>query len=135
MAARAQMVEEVIRPALAAGKFIVSDRYLLSNVVYQGYGGGLDVEMLWQLGEIAIAGARPDVTFVLDMETAAAHGRLNRQLDRMEQKGNDFRERLRQGFLAEAAKPERRIAVISAEGTVEAVQERIRREVDRLGIL
>jgi dTMP kinase len=132
MAARAQMVEEVIRPALAAGKIVVSDRYLLSNVVYQGYGGGLDVDVLWRLGEIAIDGVRPDATFLLDMETAAAHGRLNRQLDRMEQRGDDFRERLRLGFLAEAAKPERRIVVISADGTVEAVQERIRRHAIRI---
>jgi dTMP kinase len=84
------------------------------------------VELLWRLGEIATAGVRPDLTFVLDLEIAEANARLNRQLDRMEQKGSDFRQRLRQGFLAEAARPERGIAVISAEGTVEAVQARIR---------
>jgi dTMP kinase len=126
MAARAQMVEEIIRPALEAGQVVVSDRYLLSNVVYQGHAGGLDVELLWRLGEIATAGVRPDLTFVLDLEIAEADARLNRQLDRMEQKGSDYRQRLRQGFLAEAARPERRIAVISAAGTVEAVQARVR---------
>ena len=126
MAARAQMVEEIIRPALAAGKIVVSDRYLLSNVVYQGHAGGLDVETLWQLGEIATAGVRPDLTIVLDLEIAGADARLNRPLDRMEQKGNDYRQRLRQGFLAEAARPERRITVISAAGSIEQVQERIR---------
>ncbi len=132
MAARAEMVEEIIRPALEAGKVVVSDRFLLSNVVYQGHAGGLDVEMLWRLGEIATAGVRPDLTFVLDMEIAGADARLNRQLDRMEQKGSDYRQRLRQGFLAEAAKADRQIVVISAEGQIEAVQERIRRAASRV---
>jgi len=126
MAARAQMVEEIIAPALRSGKVVVSDRFLLSNVVYQGHAGGLDVDMLWRLGEIATAGVRPDVTFLLDMDPAAAAGRLDRPLDRMEQKGDAFRQRLRQGFLAEAARPDSRIVVISAEGSIEAVQQRIR---------
>jgi dTMP kinase len=126
MAARAQMVEEIIRPALQAGKVVVSDRYLLSNVVYQGHAGGLDVDLLWRLGEIATAGVRPDLTFVLDLDLAAAAARLNRQLDRMEQKGRDYRERLRQGFLAETARTDSRIVVISAEGDIDAVEERIR---------
>src|SRR5207247_4237244 len=75
MAARAQMVEEIIRPSLQAGQIVVSDRYLLSNVVYQGHAGGLDVEILWRLGEIATAGVRPDLTFVLDLELTAADAR------------------------------------------------------------
>ncbi len=132
MAARAQMVEEIIRPALAAGKIVVSDRFLLSNVVYQGHAGGLDVEMLWRLGEIATAGVQPDLTFVLDMEIAGADARLNRQLDRMEQKGSDYRQRLRQGFLAEAARADRKIVVIPAEGEIDAVQEQIRRAAGQL---
>ncbi len=62
MAARAQMVEEVIRPALEQGKTVLCDRYLLANVVYQGYGGGLDVPTLWEVGRVATGGldARPD---------------------------------------------------------------------------
>jgi dTMP kinase len=132
MAARAQMVEEIIRPALETGRVVVSDRYLLSNVVYQGHAGGLDVGMLWQLGENATAGVLPDLTFVLDLEIAEADSRLKRQLDRMEQKGADFRQRLRQGFLAEAERPERRITLISAAGTVEAVQARIRDAAEQL---
>ena len=77
MAARAQMVEEVIRPALEQGKTVVSDRYLLANVVYQGYGGGLDVATLWEVGRVATGGLMPDLTIVLDVpaEVAAArHG-------------------------------------------------------------
>src|SRR5262245_41764155 len=60
MAARAQLVEEVIRPALAAGKTIVSDRYLLANLVYQGHAGGLDLESVRKVGLVAIDGVEPD---------------------------------------------------------------------------
>lgn len=72
MAARAQLVEEVIRPALAAGKTVVSDRYLLSNVVYQGHAGGLDVDTLWRVGEIAADHVAPDLILALDLPSAAA---------------------------------------------------------------
>ena len=67
MASRAQLVAEVIRPALAAGKAVVCDRFLLANVVYQGYAGGLDPQKLWDLGLLATGGLEPDVTFVLDL--------------------------------------------------------------------
>lgn len=126
MAARAQLVDEVIRPALLAGKTVLSDRYLLANLVYQGYAGGVDVEAVRQVGEVAIDGVRPDCVFLLDMSPEAADRRLDRQLDRMERRGNDYRQRLRDGFLAEAARPEGHIHVIDAGRSIDAVQEEIR---------
>lgn len=125
MAARAQLVEEVIRPALASGKTVVSDRFLLANVVYQGYAGGLDISTLWQIGEIATAGVQPDHTFVLDMPPEAATARIGRSLDRMESFGDDFRAKLRAGFLAEAAKQPERIVVVDATQSIEAVHAQI----------
>src|SRR5687768_8133459 len=65
MAARAQLVEEVIRPALAAGKIVVCDRFLLANIVYQGHAGGLDVSDVRQVGAIATDGVLPDCVFLL----------------------------------------------------------------------
>src|SRR5690606_9390031 len=59
MAARAQLVDDVIRPARQQGRVVVSDRFLLANVVYQGYGAGLDIDALWRVGEIAVAGCQP----------------------------------------------------------------------------
>ena len=103
MAARAELVEQTIQPALAAGKTVVSDRFLLANVVYQGHAKGLDVDRLWEIGNFITRGVSPDLTFLLDMPPSAAQGRIQRALDRMEQHGDDFRERLRAGFLAEAA--------------------------------
>ena len=129
MAARAQLVEEIIRPALANGKTVVSDRYLLANVVYQGHAGGLDVATLWEVGRIATGGLLPDLTIVLDMPAEAAAKRLVRQPDRMELQGEAFHARVRAGFLAEAARQPDRIAVLSAAQSIEQVQADIRRAV------
>jgi dTMP kinase len=131
MAARAQLVEEVIRPALAAGRTVVSDRYLLANVVYQGHGGGLDVETLWDVGRVATGGLMPDLTVVLDMPSEAAAARLERQLDRMEQQGDAFHARVRDGFLAEAARDPSRMVVVNAGRPVAEVQADIQAAVQR----
>lgn len=122
MAARAQLVDEVIRPALADGKTVVSDRFLLANLVYQGHAGGLDVESIRTVGAVAIDGAEPDAVFLLDMPPVAADGRIRRALDRMERQGDDYRQRLREGFLAEATRAVDRVHVIDADRPIEAVQ-------------
>jgi len=126
MAARAQLVEQVIRPALEAGKVVVSDRFLLANVVYQGHAGGL-VPSLWQVGRVATGGLEPDLTFVLDIDDARAAERLARPLDRMERQGEAFRAALRAGYLAEAARHSQRMVVIDASGNVDEVQAEVRR--------
>jgi dTMP kinase len=129
MAARAQLVEEVVRPALARGQTVLTDRYLLANVVYQGHAGGLDVTTLWEVGRVATGGLMPNLTIVLDMPSLAAAGRLRRPLDRMELQGQSFHERVRQGFLAEAARCPASIVVLDATQSIEAVQEEIRTRV------
>jgi dTMP kinase len=126
MAARAQLVDEIIRPALAAGKVVVSDRFLLANLVYQAYAGGLDLEAVRRVGLVAIDGVEPDAVFLLDMPPEAADGRMDRALDRMERQGADYRRRLRDGFLAEARQPESRIHVIDADRPIEVVQADVR---------
>jgi dTMP kinase len=131
MAARAQMVEQVIRPALAERKTVVSDRFLLANVVYQGHAGGLDVDELWRIGEVATAGVKPDLTFLLDIDPQAATDRIRRTPDRMESQGAEFRGRLRDGFLAEAARRPNRICRINADQSIEAVQADIRRAAEQ----
>ena len=132
MAARAQLAEEVIRPALARGVTVVSDRYLLANVVYQGYGGGLDVDTLWEVGRVATGGLLPDLCIVLDLPPQKAAARLDRQLDRMEQQGDDFHARVRQGFLDEAARQPGRIVVVDAAQSIDRVQGEIRGAVGRV---
>jgi dTMP kinase len=132
MAARAQLVDEVIRPALAAGKVVVSDRFVLANIVYQGHAGGVDVELVRQVGEIATDGIQPDCVFLLDMPPEEADRRLQRAKDRMESHDDKYRQRLRDGFLAEATRPHSRIHVLDASRSVAAVQSDIWRIAEDL---
>lgn len=132
MAARAQLVEQIIRPALAAGEVVVSDRFLLANVVYQAHAGGLDPQTVWQIGAAATAGVTPDCTLVLDVEPSTADARMQRAHDRMEQQGAEFRRRLRAGFLLEAERDPTRIHVIDANRSVDEVHAAIRAIVERL---
>jgi dTMP kinase len=131
MAARAQLVAEVIRPALARGEWVVSDRYLLANVVYQGHAGGLDPDVVRGVGAVATGGLEPDCVLVLDIDLATAARRLDRPLDKLENRGDEFRARLRAGYLVEAARDPDRIAVIDAAATPEVVADRLRTELGR----
>jgi len=126
MAARAQLVAEVIRPALARGAWVISDRYLLANVVYQGHAGGLDAEAIRRVGAVATGGLEPDLLLLLDIAPEAAGRRMTRPLDKLEDRGDDFRRRLRDGYRAEAARHPDRIVVIDASGDVATVQEAAR---------
>lgn len=132
MAARAQLVEQVVQPAIVAGHDVVSDRYLLANVVYQGHAGGLDPASIWQVGRIATAGVEPDLTFLLDMPPQQAAGRLQRELDRIENRGDEFRARLRAGYLLEAQNHPDRIVLIDAARPIEVVQTAIREATQRI---
>ena len=126
MAARAQLVAEVIEPALARGEWVVSDRYLLANIVYQGHAGGLDPDTIRRVGAVATGGREPDLVLLLDVDLATAAGRISRPLDRLESRGDEFRARLRAGYLAEAARTPDRIAVIDAAADPAIVAERVR---------
>jgi dTMP kinase len=126
MAARAQLVEEVIRPALQAGQILVSDRYLLANVVYQGHAGGLDVAKIRTVGQVATTGIMPDCTFLLDMPPDLAWQRMDRQLDRIESRGLEYRQRVRDGFLAEAQQTNLAIHVVDASRPIDTIQQELR---------
>ena len=129
MAARAQLVAEVVRPALDRGAWVISDRYLLANVVYQGYAGGLDPEVIRRVGAVATGGLLPDLVLLLDVDLETAAARIARPLDKLENRGAEYRRRLREGFLAEAARAGDTIAVVDAGGDMAAVAARIRAAV------
>ena len=129
MASRAQLVHETIRPALAAGRIVVSDRFLLANVVYQGHAGGLDVEQLWQVGRLSTGGLEPDLTLVLDLPVEDALARRGRAADRMESRGREYQQRVRDGFLTEARRRPETVRVVDARPSAAAVHEAIWREV------
>lgn len=132
MASRAELLARVILPALEVNSLVLSDRYLLANVVYQGYAGGLNVDELWKIGRGAAGGVEPDLTIVLDLSVEAAQRRRGREPDRMESRQRDFHERVRQGFLTEARRQPERIRVVDASASIEEVQSRIRAEVERV---
>jgi dTMP kinase len=132
MASRAQLVNDVIRPALVAGHTVISDRFLLANVVYQGHAGGLDPAQLWEAGKLSTGGLEPDLTLVLDLPLDVAASRRQQRTegnDRMERRDSAYQSRVRKGFHAEAERQPKRIRIINANGSQAEVQKRIRREV------
>lgn len=125
MAARAQLVDDVIRPALASGAVVVSDRYLLANLVYQAHAGGLDRDEVAGIGRVATDGVLPDKVLLLDLDPETAARRVGAAPDRMESRGAEYRGRLREGFLDEARRDPQRIAVIDASQSVQEVHRQI----------
>ena len=131
MAARAQMVVELIKPALQAGNTVVCDRYLLANIAYQAYGAGLPVAEVKAVGKVAIQGIEPDATFVLDIDPQAVAERFE-SLDRMEARGLEFQRRVREGFLREAALDPEKFHVLDAAASIDSIQQQIRRIAEPL---
>lgn len=127
-ASRALLVDQVIRPAWMRGDVVITDRFLLSTVVYQGHAGGLDPQQLWRLGELATGGLLPQQTWVLDMPAERAARRGQRQADRIEAKGLAYLEAVRQGFLIEAQRRPESMRVIDADRDVEIVAAELRQE-------
>jgi len=102
MASRAQLVDEVIRPSLTAGRIVVSDRFLLSNLVYQGIAGGLSLDEIARVGMVATGGLLPDLTLILDISPEAGRARTGPARDRIEARSEDYHDRVRRGFLEAA---------------------------------
>jgi dTMP kinase len=129
MASRAQLVEQVIRPALARGECVVCDRYVSSTVAYQG-AGGADPAAIRAVAQVAVGGLWPDLTVILDLPAPAGLARLKNAPDRMESKDPAFHGRVRELFLQQARQDRRRFAVVDAAGTAEEVQQRLRQAIE-----
>jgi len=131
---RAQHVEQVIVPALDAGRWVVTDRFAASTLAYQGYGRGLAIDQLDTLVTWATGGLRPDLTVLLDLPVAVAAARRRGGIpDRMEAEGDAFLQRVADGFLDLAASAPGAWLVVDATGTVEDVAGRIAVAVAELG--
>lgn len=128
---RVQLVEEKIQPALARRHVVICDRFHDSTVVYQGFGGGVDVPWLNRLGRQAVHGVMPALTVILDVPTAQGFARLHRSRDRMERKATAFHRRVRQGYLRLAKREPRRFAVINAAQPPREVREAVEAVVRR----
>ena len=130
LADRAQHVADTIRPALARGEWVICDRYADSTIAYQGYGRGMDVELLQSLNDCAPGGLWPDITFLLDLpaevglsRALARNGRegLTQSEGRFEAEALAFHQRIREGFLARAARWPERFRVLDASQSPEDV--------------
>ena len=130
VADKAQHVAEIISPALAAGDTIISDRFTASTLAYQGYGRGLDLDLLRATMDFATHGVEPDLTVLLDVDIEVARRRLGDQMDRIEGAGAEFHQRVRQGYLDLAAADPGRWIVVDAGGTVDEVGARVDEAVD-----
>jgi dTMP kinase len=129
-ASRSQLVEEVIKPALAEGKIILSDRYADSTLAYQGYGRQLDLVALTSITQFATGGLRPDLTIFLDIDVEEGLTRRTaggEEMNRMDLQRLEFYHRVRQGYLTLAAAEPNRWIIIDAGRPASQVQDDIRR--------
>lgn len=138
-ASRAQHVEHLIKPALARGAVVVSDRFVDSSIAYQGFGRGLGAELVWRINEPALSGILPHLTIVLDIDPGAGLKRLAQRsqesrigLDRLEREALDFHRRVREGFLQVARQFPQRVTVLDAAAPVEEVHRQIVALVSRV---
>lgn len=133
---RAQHLEEVVGPALSAGRHVVSDRTVYSTLAYQGYGRGLPLDDVRHINDWAIGGRWPELVLLLDAPTEVLERRMRgRQLDRFEQEDAGFHERVRSGFREMAAQEADRWVVIDGSADVDTVAAAIRSAVrERLGL-
>ena len=128
MASRAQLVAEVVRPALAAGRCVLCDRFVSATVAYQG-AGGANVNDIMTVANVAVGDTWPDLTILLDIDADAGLSRVPRGLDRMEAKGLAFHRAVRELFLRQAAADPKRFTVVNAAGSEEEVAARMRETV------
>ena len=124
-AARAQHVAEVVAPAVAAGRHVVSDRFTGSSLAYQGYGRGLSIDELRRLSRFATAGLEPDLVVLLELDGTVAGARRQRRPDRMEAAGAAFHRRVAEGFAALAAADTERWMGVDGDGGEDEVAERV----------
>ncbi|GHT47177.1 thymidylate kinase [Planctomycetales bacterium] len=130
-AARCQLLTEVVRPALQEKKIVLSDRFVLSTLVYQGYAGGVPLETLKEIVNISVGATLPDIGFVLDIPYEIAVQRIGKRAepDRMEGKGEEYHRKVREGFLKLASQEPSRYKIIDASQTPDEVEQAIRLEL------
>ncbi len=128
LASRAQIVDEVIMPALKKGHVVVCDRFQDATVAYQGYGAGLDLKLIEEAGRTAAKGLKPDLTILLDVGPKKGLLRAGRK-DRVELKSYGFHQRVRRGYLTLAKRQPKRIVLIRANGKIDDVQSKVRKAV------
>lgn len=132
-AARAQLVREIIRPALHEGKIVIADRFIDSSLAYQGFGRQLGEETIWQLNHLAIDGVIPDMTILLDITPTLGFARRNgtEKIDRLDLQQKDFYERVYNGYKKLAEKYKERFTIIDSTKPIEEVSKEIWKRIKK----
>lgn len=125
LADRAQNIDVIVKPAIEEGKIVLCDRHTDSTVAYQGYGRGLDIDEINMLNNLATGNRKPDLTLVFDVDVETSMKRVGQEKDRMEQSGNAFFNRVRNGYLAIAKNEPDRVKVIDSTKSITEVQNEV----------
>ncbi|MDD5634279.1 MAG: dTMP kinase [Candidatus Omnitrophica bacterium] len=130
---RAQHIEEVIKPALLAGKIVICDRFNTATFAYQGYGLGMDLDVIKKVDDIATGGLVPDLTIILDVDVNLGLKRAGKvgPADKMEKRSKEFHERVRKGYLEIARQSPDRIKVVSVRSNVKETHAVVKDIVDK----
>ena len=132
MASRSEMVARIVRPLLEGGLVVVSERFVSSSVAYQGFAGGIEPALIWEMGRVATGGIEPDLTILLDVDVETGFSRIARARDRMESKDRAYHEKVRQGFRTMARERPDRFVVVDASRAPDAVARDIESAVKRV---
>ena len=129
-ASRNKLIEEVVKPALDAGKIVVLDRFYDSSYTYQGYAGNLNIKDIKNITDFAIDGITPNLTILLDLDYKKGMERKSKDenlknLDRIESKSADYHIKVREGYLKLARKNKKRIVIVNANDTIDNIAEKI----------
>jgi dTMP kinase len=132
MAARAQVVRDIIKPALEAGKIVICDRFLDSTIAYQGFGLGIDIGMIKAIGKFATLGIKPDLTLFLDLPVKNGLKHRDNYKDRIEQRSFKYHEKVRKGYLKLARLEPKRIKIVKVQPDKLTTQNNIRKLTNAL---
>jgi dTMP kinase len=131
MAARAQLVKEVIEPELNKGRIVICDRFLDSTIVYQGYGLGMDTNLIKKIGEFATKGINPDITILLDLDNKESLFKKNHNKDRIELRPDSYHSKVRKGYMSLSKLYPERIKVVRVDDDISSTQNEIRKIIDK----
>ena len=126
LADRAQNIDTIVKPAVSSGKIVLCDRHIDSSVAYQGYGRGLDIQQIKDLNTIAAGGMLPDLTLVFDIDIETSMQRVGNNKDRMENSGNEFFNRVRNGYLELAKLEPDRIKVVDSTASIDDIHNKVK---------
>lgn len=131
-AARAQLVEEVIQPALEEGKVVICDRFIESSAVYQGIARGMGIDLVYEINQFAVGSTMPDITILLDIDAETGIGRKKQQaeLDRMESEKLEFHKKVVEGYRLLAERDKNRMVKIDGRNSIEEIHRQIKGAVN-----